>query len=1013
MNPPPDPSSAADAIRGLSPYAVIRHLPDGKVLLLRRPPDCKHFRGRWEFPGGKAESGETFVETLRREALEETGLEFVPGPVVGCAEGTVGAVRVLYIFVEASTDTTKVRLCEEHVAHRWVGLAELARMASLKEPDGEDAGEGEDRLVPHFREFALDYARRHGFGPPPKAADDKAKPEAIGERLPVWVDQFKQERQRFEKLGEVMRKLMEDRVLPLCPVASISGRAKTVASFARKILTKRKYADPLAEMTDLYGIRVIVQIDKEVDAVRRFVRDQEKLFVIDEKNSEDKLSRLRSGEFGYRSVHFAVSLAPEAVPEEFRHLNLHKLKAELQIRTQLQHAWADIGHDRLYKGAFKPPRRFERESARLAALLESADETFSRLVAGLDEYECHFGSYLDPAGIREQIAMSEAILEHDPGNKGEILRLARLHLALDTPGDRAAAEAAVKRVEENSRTADLWCALGDALRLGNADVASPQMKEAREAYKKALAAGPDHKGSLVGLAEAAATQDDKLEAYDRAYRANPDDPETVSGYIRQKIKVDRDLRFLPPLRATLLAAIERCRKQIEVKVDLPWAYYRMAGFQLLLGGDLVWEAYGSFARGIRCDSENLSLMASVLEALDGLLVADKARDGAGEARRMLLAAVRVKHPESPVAVSLQALGSVEALLSGPVVIVAGGCDPAHEEFMESYRSLIHEGLKGFHGTVVSGGTRQGIAGLVGELSAKAKAREPGYEGITAVGYLPEKLPSGNTATLDERYAALRRTRGTTGFSVMEPIQNWIDLLVSGLNPRRVRVVGINGGRIAGFEFQLAWALGAKVALVRDSGRIADTFETGIRDGEYEGIYIVPRDPMSVQAFLHSDDDTAGMLPGGARERLARYAHALFLEENRHRHSDPAMQSWESLREDLRGSNLNQVDHMVRHLKAHGYRIVPLPPGAPPFEFGPDDEDAVEAMAMAEHGRWNIERIGQGWRYGPERNPAEKVHSSLVSWEHLDEGSRVWDRNVVHRYPAMLAQAGLGIARGEE
>lgn len=1009
--------------RGVSPRAVIRNISDGKILLLRRPKTSTHFPGDWEFPGGKPDRDEGFSETLKREVREETGLTITPGAVVGYAEGQVGAVCVLYVFVEAETDSTRLKLSKENDTHRWVDLAELARLGSLdnseKTGTKSRATSKRDQLVPHFKAFAVDYARRHGFTPvttTESGTQSKTDPTAVDAKLlsnlDGWIAGFRKVQPRYTTMGETLEDLMKERLSQLCPMAVIGGRTKGVASFARKILSKNKYRDPLVEMTDLYGLRIITQIDAEVEAVRLFIRSHPDLFVIDEKNSEDKLSRLRSGEFGYRSVHFVLSLTENAVPQKLRHRKLHELKAEVQIRTQLQHAWADIGHDRLYKGAFKPPLRFQRESARIAALLESADEAFSRLVDGLDEYECHFGSYLDTNGIRKQISVQHAILLYDPGNSSEVLRLARLHLSLDTPDDRKAAEEAVCRFPEEARTPDLWCALGDSLRQWKSGPTSSRMKKAREAYEKALLLEPAHKDAMIGLAEASATDRDKLAAYDAACRANPDDPETLSGYIRQKIKVDHDVSFLPLLRPSLLASIEQCRKQIEVNVDIPWAYYRMAGFHLLLGGASVWDAYDALARAIRCDSKNISMMTAALDAVTDLLITNPGLEAARAVKRILLAAIRIKCPDCPASVELDTLRSSEKPILGPVVIVAGGCDPKEEEHMVQYRSLLEQSLRGFQGTVISGGTEQGIAGLVGELGAKAKAGEAGYTGIRAIGYLPSHLPTDETATVDRRYHEHRRSRGTTGFSVMEPLQNWIDLLISGIDPGEVHVIGINGGVIAGFEYRLAWALGAKVALLRDSGRIADSFEIGIRDGDYEGMYVVPHDAMSVQAFIHNQPYASSVLPDGARERLARYAHALFLEERRHQHTDPAMQAWESLREDLRDSNLNQVDQMVRHLQAYGFRIVPLAVNDPIFSFGPDDDGLVEKMAEAEHGRWNIERIGNGWRFGATRDQENKIHPSIISWRNLDEKSKQWDRNVILRYPAMLAEAGLGIVRGE-
>mgnify|MGYP000548036486 CR=1 FL=1 len=47
---------------------------DGKILIARRP-DHLHMGGRWEFPGGKVEEGETVQQALARELREEVAIE--------------------------------------------------------------------------------------------------------------------------------------------------------------------------------------------------------------------------------------------------------------------------------------------------------------------------------------------------------------------------------------------------------------------------------------------------------------------------------------------------------------------------------------------------------------------------------------------------------------------------------------------------------------------------------------------------------------------------------------------------------------------------------------------------------------------------------------------------------------------------------------------------------------------------------------------------------------------------
>jgi len=50
--------------------------PDGDILLAQRPPG-KPYAGYWEFPGGKVEQGESILDALKREFVEELGVEIL------------------------------------------------------------------------------------------------------------------------------------------------------------------------------------------------------------------------------------------------------------------------------------------------------------------------------------------------------------------------------------------------------------------------------------------------------------------------------------------------------------------------------------------------------------------------------------------------------------------------------------------------------------------------------------------------------------------------------------------------------------------------------------------------------------------------------------------------------------------------------------------------------------------------------------------------------------------------
>ena len=72
-NPEPETRNCIEVAAGL----IFR---DGKLLITQRPADT-HLGGLWEFPGGKRNPNETFEDCLRRELMEELGIEVEVGEV--------------------------------------------------------------------------------------------------------------------------------------------------------------------------------------------------------------------------------------------------------------------------------------------------------------------------------------------------------------------------------------------------------------------------------------------------------------------------------------------------------------------------------------------------------------------------------------------------------------------------------------------------------------------------------------------------------------------------------------------------------------------------------------------------------------------------------------------------------------------------------------------------------------------------------------------------------------------
>lgn len=150
----------------------------------------------------------------------------------------------------------------------------------------------------------------------------------------------------------------------------LTARVKRPASLADKLRRKPGRYRALEDLTDLVGVRVITYFESDVALISRLLEDH---FEVDWANSVDKGKVHDPDRFGYMGVHYVLRVpqGPGTV--------LPGLRFEVQIRSILQHAWAEIEHDLGYKNREAVPREVRRRFNRLSGLLEMADEEFMAL----------------------------------------------------------------------------------------------------------------------------------------------------------------------------------------------------------------------------------------------------------------------------------------------------------------------------------------------------------------------------------------------------------------------------------------------------------------------------------------------------------------------------------------------------------------------------------------------------------------------------------------------------------
>ncbi|GGO73921.1 DUF429 domain-containing protein [Nocardioides deserti] len=293
------------------------------------------------------------VELLRSELLRlMTYVESVVPTDTGRDGGAWAALRSA---VETATRKSQLRVVEDQVDA--VVCAYVGRFADLHP----------DRTTVYG-----DLAE--GYIVTPSLPDESA---AIRSAIQAYAAQHAELSAAGERAVALVTSILDEAGINYL---TVTGRTKSVASFAEKAGRVRDgqpmYPAPLTDITDQLGVRVITYVQDDVEAVAGLLADQ--VVVHDDRDMGQQTAR--EGRWGYASRHLLVAL-DAARESQAAYAGLRGRVAQVQVRTVLQHAWAEFEHDIRYKGSVPEEHapEFDRRFTLAAGLLELADREFSTI----------------------------------------------------------------------------------------------------------------------------------------------------------------------------------------------------------------------------------------------------------------------------------------------------------------------------------------------------------------------------------------------------------------------------------------------------------------------------------------------------------------------------------------------------------------------------------------------------------------------------------------------------------
>jgi len=160
-------------------------------------------------------------------------------------------------------------------------------------------------------------------------------------------------------------------------IHQVESRVKSISSVIGKVASKN-YQDPIEDMTDIVGVRVVVLFNTNLNDIDDIIY---KYFDVISK--DDKASNVDSA-LGYRSVHYVCIISSKNSGP--RYDKILGIKFEIQVRTICMHAWAAVSHYLDYKGDWDVPKELKGSLRALSGLFHVADSQFEQFFSAREQY---------------------------------------------------------------------------------------------------------------------------------------------------------------------------------------------------------------------------------------------------------------------------------------------------------------------------------------------------------------------------------------------------------------------------------------------------------------------------------------------------------------------------------------------------------------------------------------------------------------------------------------------------